>query len=122
MSSFSPPGPGGASPPASAGTAGRAWQLVSISSVTLPATSRKRWESASRLRRPSSHRPCHVPLRPVTRVLRVGARAVRLAALAAHLVQRPPAEVPDPRQLPVQLLPPALEFRQLIRLFRHFAS
>src|ERR1022692_2321341 len=72
--------------------------------------------------RPPFHRPCQVPLRPVTRVLRGGARAVRLAALAAHLVQRPPAEVPDPRQLPVQLLPPALEFRQLIRLFRHCAS
>jgi hypothetical protein len=47
-------------------------------------------------------------------MIRSGARAARLAALTAHLVQRPPPEVPDLAQLPVQLLAPALESRQLI--------
>jgi hypothetical protein len=50
---------------------------------------------------------------------RRGARAVRLAALAADLVQRSPAEIPDLPQLRVKLRTPALQFRQLIRPVRH---
>src|SRR5450631_628021 len=45
--------------------------------------------------RPPAHRAGQVPLRPVAGVIRGRARAVRLAALAAHLVQRAPAEIPD---------------------------
>ena len=111
---FSPPGPGGASPPASPGTAGRAWQIASFTSVTRPARSRNRSYSATSRRallqlrprlqvhrpRPPVRLPRQVPLRPVSGMTRRGARAVRLAALAAHLVQRPPAEVPDLPQLP----------------------
>ena len=51
-----------------------------------------------------------------------GARAAWLAALTAHPVQRPPPEVPDLAKLPVQLLAPALESRQLISTLRHVAS
>ena len=72
--------------------------------------------------RPPFHLPGQVPLRPVTGVIRGGARAARLAALAAHLVQRPPPEVPDLAQLPVQLRTPALESRQLISTLRHASS
>jgi hypothetical protein len=55
----------------------------------------------------------------VTGMPRSRARAVRLAALPADLIQRPPAEIPDLPQLPVQLRTPTLEFRQLIRPIRH---
>ena len=44
-----------------------------------------------------------VPLRPVTPVARLRARAVRLAAPAPHPVQRAPAEVPDLRDQREQL-------------------
>jgi hypothetical protein len=52
-------------------------------------------------------------------MLRRGARAVRLAALPADLVQRSPAKVPDLPQLRVKPCTPALQFRQLIRPVRH---
>ncbi len=55
-------------------------------------------------------------------MIRGGTRAAWLAALTAYLVQRPPPEVPDLAQLPVQLLAPALENRQLISTLRHAAS
>jgi hypothetical protein len=55
-------------------------------------------------------------------MIRGRARTARLAALTAHLVQRPPAEVPDLPQLPVQLLTPALQSRQLISILRHAAA
>jgi len=71
---------------------------------------------------PAFHLPRQVPLRPVTRMIRGGARAARLAALTAHRVQRSPPEVPDLAQLPVQLLASALESSQLISTIRHAAS
>jgi hypothetical protein len=54
--------------------------------------------------RPPFHFPRQVPLRPMTRMIRGGAHAAWFAAFTAHPVQRPPAEVPDLAQLPVQLL------------------
>ena len=55
--------------------------------------------------RPAAHGPGQVPLRPVAGMVRGRACAVRLAALAADLVQRPPPEVPDLPQLREKLPP-----------------
>src|ERR1700722_16771021 len=69
--------------------------------------------------RPSLHPPGQVVLRAVTWVIRRRACAVRLPALAAHLIQGSWPEVPDLAQLPVQLFPPSFQFRQLIGFLRH---
>ena len=65
--------------------------------------------------RPPVRLPRQVPLRPVTGMTRGRARAVRLPALPADLVQRPPPEVPDLPQLRVKVPAAALQLRQLIR-------
>ena len=54
-----------------------------------------------------------VPLRPVPAVPRLGARAARLAALAPHRVQRPPAEIPHLRDQREQLAAAAFQPRQV---------
>src|SRR5712664_481740 len=68
--------------------------------------------------RPPVRFPRQVPLRPVTGMPRSRARTVRLAALPADLVQRPPPEVPDLPQLRVKPSTPTLKFRQFIRPVR----
>jgi hypothetical protein len=57
----------------------------------------------------AAHPAGQVPLRPVAAVTGLRARAVRLAALAPHLVQRAPPEVPDLRDQGEQLSAAALQ-------------
>src|SRR5260221_338827 len=121
---FSPPGPGGAIPAGRARhrRAGLADRLVHLRDLPdqapEPLVLRDLPPGLLQLRprlqvhrpRPPFHLPRQVPLRPVTAMIRGGARAAWLAALTAHLVQRPPPAVPGLAQLPVQLLAPPLEF------------
>ena len=50
-----------------------------------------------------------VVLRPVTTLARLGASAVRLAALTPHRIQRPAAEVTDPAEGGIQPSAPGLQ-------------
>ena len=69
---------------------------------------------------PSFRPPRQVVLRAMARMTRRRAGAVRLPALAAHLVPATPAGNPRPGSAPqVQLLPPPLQLRQLIGFLRH---
>ena len=66
-----------------------------------------------RVHRLTAHPAGQVPLRPMPAVPRLRARAVRLAALAPHRVQRAPPEIPHLGEQTEQLRPAPLQPRQI---------
>ena len=115
------------------GAAGGASQIASFTFVTFPTSSQNRSYSATSRRTFSSSGPrlkCRVTVLPFTDRAtlycgpcpgrpRLRACAVRLPAVAAHLIQRATAEIPDMAELPVQVITLALQLCQLLSLVWH---